>query len=84
MKEPDHLHVFRGILAACVLGVILWLLIAWAVYGIWRYCHPCEERRGGVVEQKIKDRMRYHGISVCYEDWQGNNYFIRGGKRCPL
>jgi hypothetical protein len=36
------------------------------------------------VPATIKARMRYHGVQVVYEDWKGNNYFIRDGKRCPL
>lgn len=82
----EHTDSIRGILAAIAIGIIIWLFVGWAVYGVWCWFHPCQpcEPRGGVVEPWIKARMQYHGISVCYEDWNGNHYFIRDGRRCPL
>ena len=67
-----------------ILVLILWLLISWAAYGIYSYFNPPRCPDDHVVSDEIKARMRYHGVEVVYEDWKGNHYFIRDGKRCPL
>jgi heme/copper-type cytochrome/quinol oxidase subunit 2 len=70
------------LLAVCV---VLWTILGWAAYGVYSYLHTnrCQSE-DHVVPATIKARMRYHGVQVVYEDWKGNNYFIRDGKRCPL
>lgn len=31
----------RNIVPGVIAGAILWVLLAWAAYGIWSYFHPC-------------------------------------------
>lgn len=69
-----------GLIIAIVLAIIFWSIL---FVGCWMYLDKAP-KRDHVVPDEIKNKMRYHGISVCYEDWKGNHYFIRGGKRCPL
>lgn len=82
MRHDDR-DPATGFIYGVILGIIIWLLIAWAAYGIYSYLNP-PKCRGGVVSDEIKARMRYHGVEVIFEDWKGNHYFIRNGKRCPL
>jgi hypothetical protein len=37
-----------------------------------------------VVPANIKAKMKYHGIEVCFEDWNGNIYFVRDGQKVRL
>jgi len=37
-----------------------------------------------VASDADKARMRYHNIDLVYEDWSGNLYFYRDGKRCKF
>ncbi len=67
-----------------ILAIITWLLIIWTAYGIYSYLNPSRCQGDHVVSDEIKAKMRYHGVDVVYEDWKGNNYFIRNGRRCPL
>lgn len=70
-RDPAH-----GFIYAAILGVLLWLLIAWAAYGIYSYLFPPRCQSDHVVSEEIKKKMRRHGVEVVYEDWKGNHYFI--------
>ena len=83
MRHDDR-DPATGFIYAAIIGILLWLLIAWASYGIYSYLNPSRCQSDHVVSDEIKARMKYHGVEVAYEDWKGNHYFIRNGKRCPL
>lgn len=63
------------------------LVILLAVGFIAWYLMAPEKRKliveNYVVEKWVKDRMKYHGIEVSFEDEKGM-YFLRKGKRCKL
>lgn len=80
--SDDHTNAFRGLLGAAVMGVILWIIIGWACYGLWSYFNPCRESR--IVPKEIVERMRFHGIHTAYQGHDGKYYFTRGGERCRL
>jgi len=63
-------------IAAAILFIVICLL-----YVLFcRYCPP----KSHVAPEYIKEKMKYHGVEVVYEDWNGKLYFRRNGKRCEL
>ncbi len=84
MRRGEERCDWRWYLLLLVVLAALWLILAWAAYGVYSYIVPPRCYGNYVVPDEIKARMKYHGVQVVYEDWKGNSYFIRNGKRCPL
>lgn len=90
MRREEHLDVFQGFIFAGVCGVILWLIIAWACFGIYSYFNPCSQvltDRSYVASAYHKERMSFHGVHnvvpapTCVDDicW-----FERNGRKVKL
>lgn len=75
----DRLPEGSGFVIAFILSLIFWAYIG---LGVWMYLERTESNH--IAPANIKARMKYHGVSVAYEDWNGNYYFVRNGKRCEL
>jgi len=65
-----------------IIAAILLIGICLALFFVARGVVHKEPDR--VVPSHIKERMKYHGVQVVYEDWEGKLYFRRNGKRCEL
>jgi len=79
-RDERRIPEGAGIVVGVILGAILWGIIA---LGIWLFiCEQDTEDR--IVPRATVEKMRYHGVHTVYEDWNGNEYFIREGKRCRL
>ena len=37
--------------------------------------------KSNIASDEIKQKMKYHGTHILYEDWNGNHYFYRNGKK---
>lgn len=74
-------NILVGFLSLVAITLIIWTIVGWAVYGVYRYYHPCEDR---IAPAKVKAMMKYHGVQDAYEDYEGNLYFIRNGQKCRL
>ena len=83
MRRDGDRCDWRWYLLVLAALAVLWTILGWAAYGVYAYLNP-PACRGGVMSDKIKAKVRYHGVEVAYEDWKGNVYFIRNGKKCPL
>ena len=39
---------------------------------------------GGIVPSEIQQQMKYPGVQVLYEDWNGVYYFYRNGRKVRI
>jgi hypothetical protein len=37
-----------------------------------------------VASEAVKEQMRFHGVTLSYQAWDGKEYFLREGKRCGM
>lgn len=56
------------------------MIIAMAIFGYWLMCHQ-DIPENHIAGDEYKALMKYHGASVLYEDYNGNLWFVRDGKR---
>jgi len=66
------------IIAIAIVIAVIWVLVVIFIY------FQVPKRTDHVVSPEIKALMKYHGVQIAYEDWNGRNYFIRNGKKCEL
>jgi hypothetical protein len=71
-------RIFKGIMLFCF--CVLFTIGAFSVIlrGVTYY-----QESTRVTEPWVKERMKYHGVQVCYEE-RGVHYFIRNGERIRL
>lgn len=70
------------VITLAVIAIII-SIIAF-IASVWLYINRPEPEQDRIVPKATVDKMKRHGIHTSYEDWKGNEYFIREGKRCRL
>lgn len=82
-------HTLIGFVGLVLFTVIIWMLIGWSAYGVYRYFRPCESQpitgKSYVAEPWVSERHKYRGISFStYNPETGETYFVRDGRKCKL
>lgn len=62
--------------ALIVLAIVGLILLGYAYISCHEHSTPSH-----IVSQDIKKLMKYHGIQVLYEDYQGRLWFKRNGQK---
>lgn len=74
-----------SIIKSLAVGILLvWFMFFILFFFMKGALQVYKENQSYIVSKAIKQRMAYHGTQIVFEDWKGQLYFIRGGKRCKL
>jgi len=87
--NDDHINAFKGFIGAAIIGCILWILIAWAIVGLyfhfWHVCPTIRANNDYLADRWTVERHKYHGIGIStFNPETGEAYYTRDGKRCKL
>ena len=71
-----------------ILNIIIVFIVAftlgWILHGVSVSTIKHQIEKSHIVSPEIKAKMRYHGIDVLYEDFNGNLFFYRDGKKIKV
>jgi hypothetical protein len=84
--EIEELEGWRKLLVLVVLLIFCWLVVIGAVTVCKHIAEYFKDER--VVEyiapSSVVERMKFHGVEIAFEDYEGKLYFVREGERCEL
>lgn len=85
----DHVNAFRGIIGACIVGLLLWALMGWGGYGLWKFLRPCptvKAEKSYLADRWTVARHKYHGIHTSVYDPATREawFYNKKKQRCRL